>query len=457
MDRRKRNDISIKKDKDRGELIKIIDKVILKNDENVPKDLKTYPEGGDTDQKLLTNQKLDKMRINILVNKKPTNGDGKAKIFSDDKRNLFKYGQDRPDVELRKRIRDKYTLKLKNTTNKSEHANVVKKPENGSNIKVINVVSEDCKPVEAPKKQLAEETTQTRLSAPSSAKTKVDLKPENSTTKQDKNSAKTQERTSAKKKPMIKTIMSKNGSVRIYKAVTFVEPKRKLTPLEIKIPVDAARKQKISKFTDTSSLKFKAKNSVSRCSIKDKPPAKRRDKRRDRKFRYTPSPEGSMKNSQSPLTEVARWAPASIDEQTKPYYEAWVNTTLAAISKNSKKDKLFFEKQRNLLLSFQKAIEEPKTPELIYENFTDEKYTETPRRRSATHLDAAVTRGVQDRCCSRDLLDAARRSATHLDAAVTRGVQDRCCISRFAWFLRYVSRRREASRYIKAASRLGVN
>ncbi|XP_021197682.3 uncharacterized protein LOC110381644 [Helicoverpa armigera] len=393
MDKRKRNEGSGKKDKDRGELIKIIDKVIKKNHETLQK----YPEGGDSDEKVLSNQKLEKMRINILV-KKPTEREGKH--INDENRkntNMNRYGQDKshPDVQLRKRIRDKYTLKLKSSANKSDHTNVVKKPErengigncnssgNGSNIKVINVVSEDCKPVvEQAEKQLAEETTQTRPSAPSSAKTEIlDRKIDKNPSKQDKNSAKTDkskpERNSAKKKPMIKTIMCKNGSVKIYKAVTFVEPKRKLTPLEIKIPVDGARKQKVSKYTDTNSLKFKPRPSSSRCSIKEKsvPVKKKIDKRRDRKFRYVPSPDGSMKDSQSPPTEVARWAPASIDQQTKPYYEAWVNTTLAAISKNSRNNRQFYEKQREFLLSFQKAFEEPRTPELVYENFTDEKYT----------------------------------------------------------------------------------
>lgn len=76
----------------------------------------------------------------------------------------------------------------------------------------------------------------------------------------------------------------------------------------------------------------------------------------------------------SPPTEVARWAPSSVDKHTKPYYEAWVNTTLAAISKNKNRDKLLND-EKFMLQSFRKAFERPETPELFYSNFADERYT----------------------------------------------------------------------------------
>lgn len=226
---------------------------------------------------------------------------------------------------------------------------------------------------------MTEETTQTKEklnsinSSISSGKSQV-----NNEKKPDRGPEKI-ERNSTRRKPMIKTIMSKNGSVRIYKAVTFVDQKHPPTPLEINIPGDSMKKQKVSKFTDTSSLKLRTAATVSRASIKEKPVAvrKKTERKRDRKNRHMPSPDISIRDNISPPTEVARWAPSSIDRYTKPYYEAWVNTTLAAISKSSKKDRLFYEKQRKCILeSFQRALQErPISPELFYENFHDEKYT----------------------------------------------------------------------------------
>ncbi|CAD0207053.1 unnamed protein product [Chrysodeixis includens] len=225
---------------------------------------------------------------------------------------------------------------------------------------------------ERQKKQSTEETTQTKDKTRS---TTPSGKTESKDKKLDKNPP---QKTASKRKPMIKTIMSKNGSVRIYKAVTFVDQKRSPpTPLEINIPCDSIKKNKVSKFTDTSSLKVKTKPTVSRESTKAAV-VRKKDRRRDRRSRHVPSPDLSTGDMRSPPTEVARWAPACIDRHTKPYYEAWVNTTLAAISKCSKKDKLYFEKQRkSILQSFHRAILEdrPQTPELFYANFADEKYT----------------------------------------------------------------------------------
>lgn len=194
-----------------------------------------------------------------------------------------------------------------------------------------------------------------------------------------KPSWKVEKHSAKKRKPMIKTIMSKNGSVRIFKAVTFVDQKNPTTPLEIKIPGPVIKKQqKVSKFTETSSLKVKPKITVSKESLKQEktvPVRKKTERKRERKFRHVPSPEFSIKGSVCPPTEVARWAPASIDAQTKPYYEAWVDTTLTAISKNSKNDKLFYAKHADLLKTFRKALEQrPVSPELFYENFADENY-----------------------------------------------------------------------------------
>lgn len=125
---------------------------------------------------------------------------------------------------------------------------------------------------------------------------------------------------------------------------------------------------------ETNTAIKKIKNTISRVSVKEKSARKKSEKRKRQKQRLATSPDLSVR-MRSPPTEVAKWAPSSINRHTKPYYEAWVNTTLAAISKNSRKDKLFMEKQ-NILQSFQRALaERPETPELVYENCTDERYT----------------------------------------------------------------------------------
>ncbi|XP_050360268.1 uncharacterized protein LOC126780053 isoform X2 [Nymphalis io] len=75
----------------------------------------------------------------------------------------------------------------------------------------------------------------------------------------------------------------------------------------------------------------------------------------------------------SPPTEIAKWAPNSITDHTKPYYEAWINTTLAAMC--SKKDRLYLEKKK-IWKTFQKSLEQrPFSPELVYENYADERFT----------------------------------------------------------------------------------
>ncbi|KAJ8706506.1 hypothetical protein PYW07_012584 [Mythimna separata] len=244
-------------------------------------------------------------------------------------------------------------------------------------------------PAERPKKQLSEGSTQTveksiHSSAPS---TKI-----NGDSKSDRSCVKNAEKTVPKKKrkPVIRTITSKNGPVRIFKAVHFVD-QHNTTPLEIKIPAPAIKKQqKISKYTETTSLKFKPKVIVSKNSS-PKPSTteklsklaavrKRAEKRRERSFKQgtQPSCNTHLKEPPSPPTEVARWAPSSADPETIPYYEAWINTTLAAISKNPEQDKLAYEKrQAELLRSFEKILDErpPPSPELFYANCADEKYT----------------------------------------------------------------------------------
>lgn len=212
-------------------------------------------------------------------------------------------------------------------------------------------------------------------------------KPEKIPVKPDKNTTR-----SKKRKPIIKTIVSKTDSARIFKAVTFVDH-RNSTPLEIKIPgenVFIKKQQKVSKYTETNPITHKTKSNQptvnkvrsrsSKGSIKreEKPTVYRRRPERKRGRIRISSPEHPYHHSPvSPPTEVARWAPASIDPQTKPYYEAWVDTTLTATSKHTKKDKdkYLYEYQNRLLQSFRRALEErPKSPELFYSKFADERY-----------------------------------------------------------------------------------
>lgn len=165
----------------------------------------------------------------------------------------------------------------------------------------------------------------------------------------------------SQRKPIIKTVTVKNDN-RVYKAVTFVDQKQH-TPLQINIPNEYKKKAKV--------VNLKVKLKLSKESIKEKPV--KRVKKHGKKRRVL-SPELFMKGNASPPTEVAKWAPSCINHHTKPYYEAWVDTTLAAISKCSKKDKLYFEKQ-NIIQTFQRALlERPASPDLMYENYNDERY-----------------------------------------------------------------------------------
>ncbi|KAJ8704967.1 hypothetical protein PYW08_012287 [Mythimna loreyi] len=410
MDRRnKRNEETDKKIehriKDRGDLKKVDDKNLKKSEGithinlNLP-----YAECGDSLPKELTRQKTNR---NVCL-KNPNKHEQKLKYLisgTNEKDLLNKNNYNNKDKlpksypELRQRIRERYTVKLNSQGNKSEHISLYKtKKEVGSKVAELKPDRDKRDPftqptsniAERPIKQMSEECTQTIEksihSSAASAKTTTD-------SKRDKLSDKNPEKTTIKKKrkPIIRTITSKNGPMRVYKAVHFVD-NHSTTPLEISIPGSIVKKQqKVSKYTETNSLKLKPKVTVSKVSSTTKQSKasvkeekltklaavrKRAEKRREKNFKRRRSPACSIKELPSPPTEVARWAPASVDPQTMPYYEAWINTTLATISKISKQDKLAYEKQAKLLKSFQKALEErPPTPELYYLKFTDERYT----------------------------------------------------------------------------------
>ncbi|CAH1642795.1 unnamed protein product [Spodoptera littoralis] len=362
MEKKRRNEMlekKIDKIKDRGDLRKSPEKATKRSDENKHADLKmVHPERGDSDLLAKFNQIPEKMRMNIVMRKLKSITDATEKELSN-KKSID--GQSSANtLELRKRIRDKYTLKLKTSAQKTDRPQSVTK-------------KEEPKPITKDKLIQSTEDNVSTKNEPIPEK-----KPERGIIKPEKTSSKNAQSTNKhNRKPMIKTIMSKNGQVRIFKAVTFVDQVKNPTPLEISIPTDAMKKLKITKCTDTSSLKLKLKRSPSQTSIKDRssPVRKKVERRKEKKPQKCALSPGSSKMIVSPPTEVARWAPASIDEQTKPYYEAWVNTTLAAISKNTKQDKLFYEKYKaSLLASLKKAQQErPRTPELVYKNYSDER------------------------------------------------------------------------------------
>ncbi|KOB70630.1 Fad-dependent amine oxidoreductase [Operophtera brumata] len=157
-------------------------------------------------------------------------------------------------------------------------------------------------------------------------------------------------------------------------------------PLRINIPNEHKKKGNIETDKDPLKINLNSSNELSKKRVK------RRDKKRGETFaefsvkdedafpkkrgkkRRVTSPVLPVKGA-SPPTEVAKWAPSCISHHTKPYYEAWVDTTLAAISSGSNRDKLFFDKQR-FIQSFQRALyERTELPDLTYENCNDERYT----------------------------------------------------------------------------------
>lgn len=166
------------------------------------------------------------------------------------------------------------------------------------------------------------------------------------------------------KKPLIKTVTHTDDATKKYKAVTFTEQKPQKS-IEIKIPnFENIKHTKIPKLVN----KNKIENKI------DKKVSNKRNTKFDKKFKHKmefSSPTRSQ-DGDSPPTEIAKWS-TDISEHTKPYYEAWINSTLAAIS--NKNERMYLEKQK-IIKSFKKALEQrSKSPELLYENFADERFT----------------------------------------------------------------------------------
>ncbi|KAG6438516.1 uncharacterized protein LOC115453402 [Manduca sexta] len=313
--------------KDNGDTKKLIGKVNC--DKSFP------PDRGDSNQRTI--QKNDKKKedkhdtVGAPCSRKPEKRE--AKIL---------------DAKDKKVIREKYTLRLRSLNHVNSE---LSKNEINASKQV------DYKNVEKIKKPLNTETETPKV--------------KESYSNNSKNSGKSEKpEYDTRRKPVIKTIMSKNDTMRIFKAVTFVDQKKKpMTPLKINIPNDISKKPK-----PIETFKPKVKATVSRVSVKEKPVMKKTGKCR-RMRRHVTSPDMSVtRRVRSPPTEVAKWAPTSINHHTKPYYEAWVDTTLTAFSKNNK-DQQFLDKQA-IIRSFKRAFEDrPLSPELMYEKLSDEKFT----------------------------------------------------------------------------------
>ncbi|KAJ0169335.1 hypothetical protein K1T71_015219 [Dendrolimus kikuchii] len=257
--------------------------------------------------------------------------DGGRKITESEKERI------QIDPNERKKIRTRYNMKLK--TNDDKDKEYYKTNENKTVIydKLVKTSNED--------------ESKQNISSTDSSKSANVKKSE----------------IEGKRKPIIKTITTKNDA-KVYKAVTFVDDKD-TTPLQVNIP---EIKRRVSKII-TESMKTRVKNIVSKVSLKEKN-VNRRKSRKRKQNKHVTSPEASI-GKVSPPTEVAKWAPSCINEHTKPYYEAWVNTTLTAIARDGGNDELMLEKQR-IIESFKRALEDrPKTPELVYEDLLNEKYT----------------------------------------------------------------------------------
>ncbi|CAH2083672.1 unnamed protein product [Euphydryas editha] len=168
------------------------------------------------------------------------------------------------------------------------------------------------------------------------------------------------------RKPLIKTITDTDDVTKKYKVVTLAEQKPQKS-IEIKLPnFENIKRTKIPKLIDKNEKKIE-KRTEEKLSSKT-------STKFDKKFKHKrelASPTRSQDGG-SPPTEIAKWS-TNINDHTKPYYEAWINSTLAAMS--NKKERMYLEKQK-ILKSFKKALEQrSKSPELFYENFSDERFT----------------------------------------------------------------------------------
>ncbi|CAB3242651.1 unnamed protein product [Arctia plantaginis] len=372
----KKIDVKVKDRGDSKTLAPKFNNARLKKEEITPK--MVYPDGDSN--KVSISQRPEKNKINMkplkedlrpavagdfkppklnVIMKTPMQENNKILETEDakmERKTVAMEAQKRAVLEL-KRIRQKYALKGKTS---SEPTHQVKRE---SPSKLTSVKSEMknssiepiSKPQDSPQRKENDENCDTAAKDATE-----DVK-------------KPKEGTKDKRKPLIKTIRGKNGCL---KAVTFVEQKTKRTVLDINIPNPATCTKVVNpcKYTDTRSLE---PPSVAP-SIKEKPAYNRKKSPRRRELkrvrRTADNSIHDIRDARSPSTEVAKWAPSSVNQETKPYYEAWVNTRLTAISKYRKNDNWYLY-DKAFLKSLKKSMERPPTPDLFYSNFADERYT----------------------------------------------------------------------------------
>lgn len=163
-------------------------------------------------------------------------------------------------------------------------------------------------------------------------------------------------------KPIIKTITSPDSKV--YKEVIFDGKQTQKRALQINLPSQSKPTEHREKGSNTTINKIKPKE----IKVKNnKNLYKEKEKRLS-------SPEFLKKPS--PKTEIARWGNSSVSSHTKPYYEAWVSTTLAAVSKisNEDKDKMLIEKDK-IIECLQRALaKRTQSPDIAYNILKDQKY-----------------------------------------------------------------------------------
>ncbi|XP_063372007.1 uncharacterized protein LOC134660211 [Cydia amplana] len=231
-------------------------------------------------------------------------------------------------LDFRKRIKDRYTFKRHQVLKKEDTSQFSDPP------KHFDVEKQKSKDFRDAKK--SDKASVHRAVSP--IKFKSSSKPDDLAER--KNTPETEKNITRKTKPEIKTIASMDA--RVYKAVNFVEQNARKP--YVKIPKDP---------------KSKPKN----ISVKRSKTSQNTKRRR----RAVPQPSPSFKSAVSMPTEIAKWVPESVDQHTKPYYDAWVSKTATA----STKLEASLEKSK-LLKRLELAVK--KSPELMYKKYAEERY-----------------------------------------------------------------------------------
>ncbi|OWR41928.1 hypothetical protein KGM_215145 [Danaus plexippus plexippus] len=302
--------------KDRGDNAK-------KNKIRAKKDVKTKNDRGDSQIKSFFDKSSESVKRAEIKSETP-------KTFDITKRQSEYEKENKKLMEKRRKIRDKYTIK--------------------------NYLGPDVNKQVAPKEVKVEIKKDVAMPSKQEQNDKIIL------TKSDTKTYKIEKEN--QKVPVIKTITCKHDS-RVYKAVTFRAPRQKPTSLQINIPTVTRNNNHINRIPKLIKQKL---NTPSKTSVK--PNTEKKIGRKCRRWTRGQISSPVLRTGHSPTTEVAKWAPDCINKHTKPYYEAWINTTLTAISKDTKGKNL---NAKQLMKSFKQALERVQSPDLVYKDFTDER------------------------------------------------------------------------------------